>query len=277
MNIALGPVHLAVNNLDRQVRFYEQVIGLQLSRREGATATLGVGGPDLLVLEETAIPRARGRTTGLYHFALLVPDRPALARTLRHLVAAQTPLQGFADHYVSEAIYLPDAEGNGIEIYRDRPRDTWQYRGDWLHMGTAPLDVDDLLKEPGGNGSARAGLPAGTVMGHVHLHVADIAATEDFYLNLLDMDVTVRLPSATFLSWEGYHHHLGGNTWNGVGAPPPPEGGPGLRWYTLRLPDAAALDAIRARLEAADAPLTARDGGWLARDPAGNGILLTAA
>ena len=276
MTVTLGPVHLNVANLDRQIRFYEDVIGLRLHRKNGTTAALGVGEADLLVLHHTPGAAHPGRTTGLYHFALLVPDRPALARTLRHLAGTQTPLQGFADHYVSEAIYLPDAEGNGIEIYRDRPRDQWEYRDDWLHIGTAPLDVQDLLASTNDDRAVWNGLPSGTTMGHVHLHVADIETTEAFYLNLLDMDVMARMPSATFLSWEGYHHHLGGNTWNGVGAPPPASGTTGLRYYTIGL-ESAALDGITARLDAAGVPLEAREEGRLARDPAGNGLLLTSA
>ncbi len=275
MTITLGPVHLNVADLDRQIRFYEDVIGLRLLRRNGATATLGAGEQALLILHHVPGASRPARATGLYHFALLLPDRAGLARALRHLAATQTPLQGFADHYVSEAIYLPDAEGNGIELYADRPRETWEYRGDWLNIGTAPLDIEALLSEIEGEDAPWRGLPAGTTMGHIHLHVADIAATEAFYLNLLEMDVMARMPSATFLSWEGYHHHLGANTWNGVGAPPPPPDAAGLRWATLRLPDSAALDDTRARLEAAGAPLEAQDEGWLARDPAGNGLLLT--
>lgn len=276
MTLSLGPVHLNVADLDRQIRFYESVIGLRLHHKNGNTAALGVGAEDLLVLHHIPGASAPGRATGLYHFALLVPDRVSLARTLRHLAQTGTPLQGFADHYVSEAIYLPDAEGNGIEIYRDRPRETWEYRGEWLHMGTDPLDVNDLLGELNGDRAPWQGLATGTTMGHVHLHVAGIEATEAFYLNLLDMDVMTRIPSATFLSWAGYHHHLGANTWNGVGAPPPPPDATGLRWYTLRLPDGAALDSAHARLDAAGVPLEALDDGWLARDPAGNSILLTA-
>ena len=276
MTVTLGPVHLNVANLDRQIRFYEDVIGLRLHRKNGITAALGTGEADLLVLHHTPNASHPGRTTGLYHFALLVQDRPALARTLRHLANTGSPLQGFADHYVSEAIYLPDAEGNGIEIYRDRPRDQWEYRDEWLNMGTAPLDVQNLLASTNGDRAAWNGLPSGTTIGHVHLHVADIAATEAFYLNLLDMDVMARMSSATFLSWEGYHHHLGGNTWNGAGAPPPAPGTTGLRYYTIGF-DSAVLDSITARLDAAGVPLEARDDGWLTRDPAGNGILLTAA
>ncbi|GAB4574480.1 MAG: VOC family protein [Anaerolineae bacterium] len=275
MHPTLGPVHLNVQNLDRQVRFYETIIGLHLHRKTASSAELSAGCKPLLVLHQTAAARPAHRTTGLYHFALLVPDRRTLARVLRHLSDSNTPLHGFADHFVSEAIYLPDAEGNGIEIYRDRPRETWTYRDGRLHIGTAPLDVRDLLTEAGNGATAWHGLPDGTTMGHVHLHVADISATEAFYADLLGMDVMARMSSATFLAWEGYHHHLGGNTWNGEGIPAPPPDAPGLRWYTIHVPDPAAFDGLRARLEAAGAPLQAQDDGFLARDPAGNGILLT--
>lgn len=276
-DLTLGPVHLTVADLERQVHFYETVIGLRVRDRAGDTAFLGAGGPDLLILSErAAAPRPR-RTTGLYHFAILVPDRQTLARTLLHLDQIGTPLHGFADHDVSEAIYLPDAEGNGIEIYCDRPRSAWQYPGGRLKMGTASLDVEGLLRLAGERPVAWGGLPERTTIGHIHLHVADLPATEAFYCEVLGFEVTARMPGAIFLAVDGYHHHLGANTWNGPGAPPPPPEAPGLHWFNLRLADAAALAEVRARLDAAGVPLAAQDGGWLARDPSGNGLLLTAA
>jgi len=275
--LTLGPVHLTVASLERQVRFYEEVIGLRLRHREGDTAFLGAGGPDLLILTgRPDAPRPR-RTTGLYHFAILVPDRRALARTLHHLGQTGAPLQGFADHDVSEAIYLPDAEGNGIEIYCDRPRSAWQYPGGRLRMGTAPLDVEGLLRLAEEQPVNWDGLPPRTTIGHIHLHVSNIPATEVFYRDVLGFDMVAHMPGATFLAADGYHHHIGANTWNGSGAPPPPPEALGLRWFALRLPDAAALAAARARLDAAGIPQAAQEGGWLARDPAGNGLLLLAA
>ncbi|NPV66581.1 MAG: VOC family protein [Anaerolineae bacterium] len=275
--LRLGPVHLMVADLERQVHFYETVIGLRLRDRAGDTAFLGAGGPDLLILTGgAAAPRPR-RATGLYHFAILVPDRQALARTLLHLEQVGAPLHGFADHDVSEAIYLPDAEGNGIEIYCDRPRSAWQYPGGKLQMGTALLDVEGLLRLAREQSVAWDGLPERTTVGHLHLHVADLLATEAFYRDVLGFEVTARLPGAVFLAADGYHHHVGVNTWNGPGAPPPPPGAPGLRWFTLRLPDAPTLAKVRARLDAAGIPQAAQDGGWLACDPSGNGLLLTVA
>lgn len=275
--LALGPVHLTVTDLERQVHFYETVIGLRLRDRAGNTAFLGAGGPDQLILTGgAAAPRPR-RTTGLYHFAILVPDRQTLARTLLHLEQIGAPLHGFADHDVSEAIYLPDAEGNGIEIYCDRPRSAWQYPGGRLQMGTTSLDVEGLLRLARERPVAWGGLPGRTIIGHIHLQVADLLATETFYRDMLGFEVTARLPGAIFLAVDGYHHHLGANIWNGPGAPPPPLEAPGLRWFTLRLADAAALTGVRARLDAAGVPQVAQDGGWLARDPSGNGLLLTAA
>ncbi len=274
--LTLGPVHLTVASLERQVHFYRSIIGLRLHRLEGGTAFLGTGGPDLLILTERPdAPRPR-RTTGLYHFAILVPDRRTLARTLHHLGEIGTPLQGFADHDVSEAIYLPDAEGNGIEIYCDRPRSAWQYPGGRLKMGTAPLDVDGLLRLAEEHPVSWDGLPPRTTIGHIHLHVADIPATEHFYRDLLGFEVMARLPGAIFLAVDGYHHHLGANTWNGPGVPPPPQEALGLRWFTLNLRDAAALADARARLEAAGVSQVAQEGGWLTRDPSGNGLLLRA-
>jgi catechol 2,3-dioxygenase len=276
MHTIIGTVHLTVADLDRMTAFYQHNIGLQVHRQTGATAYLGTGGPDLLAL--TAQPDAPRvpRTTGLYHFALRVPSRLALAHTLHHLAETRTPLQGFADHHVSEAIYLPDPEGNGIEIYRDRPRAEWAYAADGtLHMGTDPLDTNALLREAVADGAAWAGLDADTDMGHIHLHVADIPATEAFYRDLLGLDVMLNLSSATFMAWDGYHHHVGANTWQGAGTSPPPEGAQGLRWYALHLP-AAARSAALDRLTAAGVAVEAQESGALVHDPSGNGILLAA-
>jgi catechol 2,3-dioxygenase len=213
-------------------------------------------------------------TTGLYHFAILVPSRAHLARALRRLVDARTRLQGAADHGVSEAIYLADPDGNGIEIYRDRPRPEWPMTDGQLHMGVDPLDLEALLDESDDRSSA---LGPGTVVGHVHLHVADLAAARRFYVDVLGFAVMQRYgPSALFVSAGGYHHHIGLNTWAGVGAPPPPPGAVGLRHFVVSLPNASALEEVGARLREAAIPVETDGETILTKDPSANAILLAA-
>ena len=235
----IGRVTLTVRDLDGERAFYERVIGLdQLAASEGRVV-LGAGTRPLveLVEDRAAPPRPPG-TTGLFHLAILVPDRAELARSLQRLIDARWPLQGASDHLVSEALYLADPEGNGIEIYRDRPRGDWQRSGDELRMATLPLDLNDVLAENGDAG-VESGVPAGTKIGHVHLNVADLASSERFYADQLGLDVTARsYPGALFLAAGGYHHHIGVNVWRGDGAPPPPAGALGLRSFELLVPGA---------------------------------------
>jgi catechol 2,3-dioxygenase len=279
----IGAVHLTIQNLDRSVRFYQSHLGFIVREREGRTARLGVPDTTLIVLtERPAAPRVRG-TTGLYHFAVLVPSRGDLGAALRRLVGTSTAMQGAADHGVSEALYLADPDGNGIEIYRDRPREEWPIAGGRLQMGVDPLDLQALLDDAtgatgatGAPGAAENMLPAGTTMGHVHLHVADLAEADDFYIGVIGFDLMQRFGhAASFVSAGGYHHHLGMNTWAGMGAPPPPAGAIGLDHYVVRVPDAAAWQAVRGRLEEAEVPFDERDDGLLVRDPSQNGLLLS--
>jgi catechol 2,3-dioxygenase len=293
---SVGAVHLTISDLERSVRFYEAHLGFLVHRRDDRTAWLGAGGPDLLILSqcETAPvrsetladrgardqrrvegPRVRG-TTGLYHFAILVPTRADLARSLRRLVSTDTVMQGAADHGVSEALYLADPDGNGIEIYRDRPRAEWPYAGGQLRMGADPIDLDELLTEKTPVHD-RPGLATGTAIGHVHLHVARLEDAERFYVGVLGFQLMQRYgPSALFVSAGGYHHHIGLNTWAGVGAPPPPPGAIGLRHFVVQLPGTAALDAVAARVRGAGVPIEIVEGGSLVRDPAKNAIVLRA-
>jgi catechol 2,3-dioxygenase len=272
---SIGAVHLTISDLRRSVRFYETHLGFTVHRRDDRSAWLGAGAADLLILTqcETA-PRVRG-TTGLYHFAILVPSRADLGRSLRRLVATDTIMQGAADHGVSEALYLADEDGIGIEIYRDRPRDQWPVADGHVRMGADPFDLETLLEEAGRADSA-AGLPPRTVIGHVHLHVSRLDEAQTFYVDLLGFELTQRYgPSALFVAAGGYHHHIGLNTWAGVGAPPPPPGAIGLKHFVVSLPHTAALEAVVSRLSAAGAAPEAVDGGLLIRDPARNAILLT--
>jgi len=270
----IGAVHLTISDVGRSVRFYQAHLGLTLHRRDQRTAWMGAGDRDLLVLSQAErAPRVRG-TTGLYHFAILVPTRADLARALRRLVETETVLQGAADHFVSEALYLADEDGNGIEIYRDRPRADWPFVDGQLQMGADPVDFDDLLAEASGDGGG--GLPGGTTIGHVHLHVSRLADAQRFYVDVLGFDLMQRYgPSALFVSAGGYHHHIGLNTWAGVGAPPPPPGAIGLRHFDVSLPTDAAVADVMLRVRAAEIPIESVDGGFLVRDPSGNAICFT--
>ncbi len=259
--------------------FYERAIGLRAVRSEFGWAMLGLedGTPLVELHGDPDAPPRPPRTTGLYHLAILVPSRAELARALQRVVSAGWRFTGASDHLVSEALYLDDPEGNGIELYRDRPREEWIYGADGgeLAMATERLDLDGLMRELPGD--ADPGMPPGTKMGHVHLNVADIDATEDFYSGLLGLDVTVRsYPSARFLSRNGYHHHLGTNVWAGAGAPPPPRGSRGLRHFGFELSGDAELAELRGRLEGAGVEVREADGGVLVADPSGNRVVLGA-
>jgi catechol 2,3-dioxygenase len=249
--LRLGAVHLTVSDLDRSVAFYQDALGLRQQRREDPVAALGAGGEELVVLHEEPGARPAGRHAGLYHYALLFPSREELARAVGRLAVTRTPLDGASDHGVSEAIYLSDPDGNGIELYADRPREVWPPAppGERIGMYTRALDLDDLLATTAGEQPVRhAG--DGLRMGHVHLHVGDLDAARAFYADVVGFEAMASLPSALFLAAGGYHHHLGANTWRGEGVGPAPAGTVGLREWTLVLePD--ALAALRTRLSAA--------------------------
>ena len=272
---SLGAIRLRVADLDRLRRFYEEAIGLRVLGGNGAVTALGVEeGHALVELEASpAAPPRPPHTTGLFHLAILVPSRADLARAIRRVVATGWRLSGASDHLVSEALYLSDPEGNGIELYRDRPREEWPVAGGVIRMDTLPLDLGSLLAEDDA-GSPGPGMPAGTTLGHVHLQVADLAAAERFWVDALGLDVTVRgYPGALFTSVGGYHHHVGLNTWAGVGAPPPPAGAQGLVRFELVLPDEQAVREAGERL-AAVTSVELVDDGVLAADPSGNAVLV---
>ncbi|MGH2978682.1 MAG: VOC family protein, partial [Solirubrobacterales bacterium] len=221
-----------------------------------------------------APPRAPG-TTGLFHLAILVPSRVELARALRRVSESGWRFTGASDHLVSEALYLRDPEGNGIEIYRDRAREEWRHVDGEIAMDTLPLDLEAVLEELPDDNSRAGGMPSGTRLGHVHLNVADLRSSEAFYAGALGLDVTVRgYPGALFVSAGGYHHHVGLNTWMGEGAPPPPPGARGLDRFEIVLPSAAELDAAGQRLAAAGVEAGRSEEGLAVVDPAGNRLLL---
>ena len=279
----MGTVRLTVADLARSRDFYERATGLVAREADDGSVLLGPpGGPAVVSLygDTGARPLDRGRT-GLFHLAILLPSRRDLAVALARLASARWALSGASDHLVSEALYLSDPDGNGIEIYRDRARSEWPRSDGRIEMATIPLDLDGVLAELGGGApDLSAHVPVGTVTGHVHLQVADLDAAEAFYSGLLGFDVTVRgYPGALFVSAGGYHHHLGLNTWHSRGAEPPVPGSVGLRSFDVVLPDADALAEVLGRVAAAglETASVSNVGGTLVRDPSGNGVLLRSA
>jgi len=279
----LGPVHYTVADLERQIAFYRDILGFKLHRRDDGTAALGAGGENLLRLTQLSGARRVRRTTGLYHTAFLVPTRWDLAQLLRSIAETRTPIQGMSDHGTHHAIYLPDAEGNGIELAWDRPREQWPKTfAEMLrnNRGLAPETVFSALAD---SDAPWQGLNPGTKVGHVHLHVSELPPTMRFYRDILGFELPFDMAnaprefaeSAIFFAAGGYHHHIGTNVWQGVGAPPPPPDATGLRYFTVVLPDAAELERLVARVEAANIPIERTDQGILVRDPSQNGLLLT--
>ncbi len=281
-----GAVHLTVSDLGRAREFYDRVLGLKEVPATGPTdgdLALGVpGGSALLILHgDPGAPAHAPRAPGLFHFALLYPARGDLARALLRVAGARWPLTGASDHLVSEALYLSDPDGNGIELYRDRPREQWPHEASGeLRMATLPLDLDDLVATAGETGGAAAP-PERTRMGHVHLQVSDIPRAEAFYAGLLGFDVIIRsYPGALFVSAGGYHHHLGLNTWNSRGATPAAPGAVGLRSAEIVLPDRTELERVTSRLAAGGVtahPTDDGDDAVTVADPFGTGLLLRTA
>jgi catechol 2,3-dioxygenase len=269
----LGAVHLQVSELTRSMEYYRRVLGLVPLRSSEKEASLGahVEDPPLVHLTMRTGARPvppRGRL-GLFHFALLVPGRRALAEFAAHL-AALGVRPGASDHRVSEALYLSDPDGLGIEVYADRPRDQWREARGELAMSTDPLDLAGLIRE--GSTGPWSGMPRGTAMGHIHLHVGDLLRASDFYHQTLGFDKTVwSYPGALFLSAGGYHHHLGVNTW-AASAPPASENDARLLSWELVLPSAEDLGRALDSLEQGGAEVDRETG--LARDPWGTPVRL---
>jgi len=271
----LGAVHLTVADLARSVDYYEREIGLAVREREDGRAALGTGGDDVLVLVEEPGAKPADGFSGLYHFALLVPDRVDLARWLMHAARDQVQLVGMSDHFVSEALYLRDPDHHGIEIYADRPRELWDGQV-WQRMTSLPLDTEDLVSILDDPATASfAGLPHGTIMGHVHLRVSEIAPTVAFYGDVLGFGLMAQLGAhAAFFSAGGYHHHLGVNSWESAGAGQAPGGHASLRHATVVLPRADTRDALVERVGGA---VDEADGSPVIRDPSGNRLALAIA
>lgn len=259
--LRLGAVELTVSDLDRSVDWYERALGMAVHHRADATAALGDGHETVVALVEDRDAQRAGRHAGLYHYALLYPSRQELARVAARVAAARTPIQGASDHGTHEAIYLPDPDGNGIELAADRPREQWPR--DIYAGGPAPLDLESLFAtvedEP-----LQERVGPGLTMGHLHLHVGDVEEGLRFYRDLLGFELQANLGTAAFVSAGGYHHHLAFNTWKGHGVGPAPEHTVGLRHWTIQLPTAEDVEQVRQRVQAEPVP-----GGFRVRDPWG--------
>ena len=273
----LGMVKLKVRDIERVRPFYEETLGFKVLHADEVNVQLGVEAERVLVWLQSdpqAPLRERG-TVGLYHYAILMPGRSELARVLQRLFDKNYPLQGAADHYVSEAVYLADPEGNGIEVYADRPRDAWYSPAGEMRMGTVALDVDDLLSSRAEGNDSASELPAGTRIGHIHLHVPDLEQAIRVYRDIIGFDLMLRYgPSAGFLSAGGYHHHIGVNTWAGEGAPEPTAGSTGLLEYSVLVPDTTDLAAIEARAVASGLDAQREDHALELEDPSGSRVVI---
>lgn len=270
-----GPAGLRVSDLDRSLDFYVNKIGLALRAREKNRASLGTAAEEILRLDaQPGIAPRNYRETGLYHIAILVPDRPALGTAIARLAQNDVRL-GAADHLVSEAIYVWDPDNNGIEIYRDRPRGEWSWAGDQVQMSNRPLDFEGLLGQNEVASLSGAPMKDGTRVGHIHLEVDDLANARKFYGETVGFSPTATLPGAQFLSAGGYHHHLGTNIWESRNGPKPSPETAGLSLVTFQMPDEDSLIALKARLENANVVTTKRDGGFVFTDPWSTPVAVT--
>ena len=273
----MGTVKLSVSNLALSHNFYTQRLGLKVLSEDLDNIILGGDTTPLLHLTEKPKAKRVQRATGLFHFALLVSSRLELGKTLARLLQTKTPMQGFSDHLVSEAIYLADPDGHGIEVYRDRPRDEWEHEDDGrLKMATLQMDIHGVLDELEKDGvdATWSGIDPQTTMGHVHLHVDNLQTARQFYIDTLGFEFMTHYPSALFISAGGYHHHLGLNTWAGEGVAPPPDSALKLESYEILLPDRASLEAIAERLTAGGYGFEQHDNTIEIPDPAHNKIIL---
>jgi len=272
----IGTASLRVSDLPRSLEFYTRIVGLQPLTQEAGAAVLGAGGRPILSLHEVrdASPQPAG-TTGLYHVAILFPDRRSLARKVAQITAVHYPF-GYADHLVSEAFYLSDPDGNGLELYRDRPREVWKWDDGQVRMATAPIDFRSFYAGLGPEDPQQDDLavPEGTCVGHMHLRVADLPTAQAFYQDGLGFDLTCRYPGALFLSAGGYHHHLGLNTWESRNGPPAPETAAGLQAFSLVLPDPAELERVCRQVEAFGSPVEQVGEDVVLYDPFRNRIQL---
>src|SRR5882724_3566796 len=241
----VGAIGLIARDLDRLTDYYRDLLGLTVIERNDRLARLGAGGVTLIEIEHR--PNAKPddpAQAGLYHTAFLMPTRQDHARWITHIARNQVPISGASDHGVSEAFYLDDPEGNGIEVYNDRPRERWQRDGDMIVMQTKQLDIDAIVTEIEPATATYPAAPEGLRVGHIHLRVGSIEKAEEFYRSAIGLELTRRRGGATFMSSGGYHHHVGANVWHSPGAGPRDRNRAGLSWFTMEAADAGAIDAI---------------------------------
>jgi catechol 2,3-dioxygenase len=274
-NVFTESIHLFVEDINRSAAFYQEIIGLKILQQFEQKVLLTTDGEHaLLTIEQPdgVLPK-ESRRTGLYHFALLLPNRSELSVFLHHLIRTGYPIQGASDHLVSEAIYLQDPDGNGIEVYADRPSEQWEWKEGQVVMATESINLQDLLAE--GNEKKWRGLPKETIMGHIHLHVANLSDAENFYIKGLGFNVVQRLSNhALFISTGGYHHHIGLNIWNGEGVSAPSKKSAGLHYFTIVLNDKEKLNHIIANLREMNVGIQEKNNCFFVQDPSGNSIQL---
>jgi catechol 2,3-dioxygenase len=276
--LRIGGTALAVRDLDLVAGYYRALLGLTEIERTADMVRLGAGGVPLLTLEHRpGFKPDDPRAAGLYHNAFLMPTRLDLARWIVHIIKHRIPMSGASDHEVSEAIYLDDPEGNGVEVYCDRPASSWRWQDNMVAMVTEALDVDAILQELDETTPPYESAPAGLRVGHIHLHVGDVGKAEEFYGGILGLDVVRRRGGATFMSSGGYHHHVGANTWRSPGAGSRDLERAGLSWFAFEAADETAYDAFAARLKAAGIPLNESADGLEFVDPWGNRVRLVKA
>ncbi|WP_071460489.1 VOC family protein [Bacillus massilinigeriensis] len=274
-NMYVDAVALKVTDIHRSVEFYTEVLGLKIFAREEGKVYLSADGSNPVVILEyrRGIKGKEHNRAGLYHFALLLPSRKALSTFFKHITATGYPLHGASDHLVSEAIYLSDPDGNGIEVYCDKPVSSWNWRDGMVEMASLPLDMSALLKENSGAGERF--LSEGTVLGHIHLHVADLKASEHFYCELLGFQVVNRYGNdALFLSTGNYHHHIGLNTWNGNGVPPASEESAGMEHFSIVLKNNEEFHRVERVFMENNVPFIKKEQSIMVKDPSGISLLL---
>lgn len=272
----VGTVTLKVADQGRSLAFYTGTIGLKILQQDEHRAVLGAGNRPIVMLEEVrGAQRPPANSTGLYHAAILFPNRRALAVKMAQITAIRYPF-GYSDHLVSEAFYLSDPDGNGLELYRDRPRSEWTWINRQVQMALDPIDFDSFFAEIQDDdiSTADTSAPEGTKLGHMHLRVADLGAAEKFYHGLLGFDITAHMPGALFLSAGGYHHHLGMNIWESRGGKPPAEPATGLGEFSIALPDRTELDRLAQQIEAGGVSVERREGSAMVLDPFQNLVRL---
>jgi len=272
----IGAIGMTVRDLDRLTAYYRDMLGLTVQEHTGQAATLGVDGAPLLELihKPDALPDDP-REAGLYHTAFLMPTRADLARWILHAAKTRVPITGASDHDVSEAIYLDDPEGNGVEVYSDRPREKWRRDGELIFQKTDPLDIDAIVGEIDPATATYPGAPGGLRIGHIHLRVGNIAKAEEFYRGTLGLDLTRRRTGATFLSSGGYHHHVAVNVWHSEGAGARNRKRAGLDWFAMEISDQPTMEGLKQRLAAAGVTIDTIPDGFATTDPWGTRIRFT--